>query len=180
MRKAASMSMLFRGVTVPLDTVRLAKLEVVADAMVAVKANSTVLVPTVKVPAELSQLPATMIALAPAARMPPAPTVTEGVCVRFVRARPLVVRLVVLTPSLTVRRPPHRRPFVAIVKTWAVPAEEVKVTMLNSSSPRAPNVIAPPVAESNRAEPDPASHDALVELFVHAPPNSQTPLPKSM
>lgn len=89
-----------------------------------------------------------------------------------IRPRLTVASSVVLDASPTVNAPPHRSALVAIVNVCAVPADEANRTSLNSFSIRLvpPNVIVPPVAESNRTVPVPASQTALsVEELDHVP-----------
>jgi hypothetical protein len=112
------------------------------------------------------------------------PDATVPLIVRVPPVSPRVPFARVVPPevSVMVRVPPHRSPRVAMVKVCAVPALEVNVMSLNSSSERlAPaKVIVPAVAASNVTVPVPASQDAEVVEFVHVPPKSHEPLPKSM
>jgi hypothetical protein len=137
-----------------------------------VAAITIVDVPGVNVPELEVKVPFDVIVLPFAVKVPPKPIVTApAVIARF---EPLVSSAVVLVPSLTVNVPPSRSPRVDIVNVCAVPADEVNVTDENSSSARfAPaNVIVPAVASLKRTVPVPASHEADVLLFVHAPENT--------
>mgnify|MGYP001614250943 CR=1 FL=1 len=68
------------------------------------------------------------------------------------------------------------------VNVWGVPAEEVKVRSLNSSSEFVVmKAIVPPVAESNSIDPEPLSHRALSVLeLVHVPLTVHASEPKSI
>jgi len=110
-----------------------------------------------------------------AVRIPPLPTETAPpVSPRFAVARALV-----LERSLTVEVPPQTRDLEAMVNVCAAAELDVKVTLLNSLTPRfdPPNVMMTFDAEENRTVPVPALHEADVELFVQAPLNSQPAVP---
>ena len=141
---------------------------------------TTVDVPSVNVPPDESQVPLNVMVDTFAVSSPPAAIVMLPVVMARFDAD--VVSVVVDAPSLIVSVPPSRNPRVAIVNVCEVPADEVNVTSSNSSSARfAPaNVIVPPVAESKRIEPVPASQFASVEAFVHVPLTVHASEPKSI
>jgi hypothetical protein len=113
-----------------------------------------------------------------AVRIPPFPTLSPPV----LSPRSAVASSVVEDASLIASVPPQRSPRVAMVNTCAVPADELKVMLLNSASPRLvpAKVIVPPVAESKTTLPVPASHDAEVVALVHAPLMVHVSLPRSI
>jgi hypothetical protein len=116
-----------------------------------------------------------------AVKIPPAAMVTVGAV--MARLLPLVSRAVVDELSLIVSVPPICSALVDMVNICAVPAEDSKVTLLNSASPRfAPaKVIVPPAAESKTIVPVPASHTAAsVDAFVQVPEIVQVSEPKEM
>ena len=117
-----------------------------------------------------------------AVRMPPLPTTTSAASAAAPSARSADASAVVDVPSETVSVVSQRNPRVAIVKVCAVPAELVNVTELNSASAKfvPANVIEPPVAESNVTVPEPASHVASVDAFVHVPETVHVSEPKSI
>ncbi len=117
-----------------------------------------------------------------AVRIPPFPIVMPAASAAAPSARSAVASAVVEDASETVNVVSQRNPRVAIVNVCAVPALEVKVTLLNSASARfAPaNVIVPPVALSKRTVPVPASQEADVVEFDHVPETVHVSLPKSI
>src|SRR3990167_876299 len=119
---------------------------------------------------------------APEVEVSPEAAVPERVRAPPVRPSVALARIVPPEASVIVRVPPHRIPRVASVKVCEVPADEVKVTLKNSSSERfaLANVIVPPVAESKSIVPLPASHVASVEELVQVPETVQLSEPKSM
>jgi hypothetical protein len=140
---------------------------------------STVLVPTVCVPPVAFQVPLTVMVEPFEVSVPPVVIVTFPAVTA--RSLPLVVRFVVEPESEIVRVPPRRRPLVAIVKVWASPALDSKVTLLNSSSERlAPaNVMVPAVESLNSTVPLPASQEELVVALVHVLVTVHVSEPKS-
>lgn len=116
-----------------------------------------------------------------AVRIPPAPTVNVSLAFTS-RLEPEVSSAVVEEPSLIVMLVALRA-LVAIVNVWAVPAEDVNVRLLNSSSARlAPaKVMVPPVAELNNMLPEPLSQTVpSVEALVHVPLTVQASDPNVM
>ena len=156
--------------------------------MVKLAVAVTVLVPNVTVAPEALevQFPLIETADAPILIVPPAGEVPLMVTPPPVRARPAVLRVVVLDVSVTVSNADadtsQRRPRVAMVNVCAVPALDANVTLLNSASARfAPaNVIVPPVALSKITVPVPASHAASVVELVHVPLTVHVSEPKSI
>ena len=114
-----------------------------------------------------------------AVNVPPFPTTRAA----MLSPKSAVANAVVDDASDTVKVPPHRRARVAIVNVCAVPAEDVKVMLLNSASARlAPaKDIVPAVASSNVTVPVPASHTVpSVVALVHVPEMVHVSLPKSI
>ena len=197
-------TMLVAKVAVPVDMLRSSNvLSVASIVMVAVASNVTMPVPCVYVePVPLVfQFPETvhapvvtvMVPFIPpvivtlvtvtvdafAVNVPPFPTTRAA----MLSPKSAVANAVVDDASDTVKVPPHRRARVAIVNVCAVPAEDVKVMLLNSASARlAPaKDIVPAVASSNVTVPVPASHTVpSVVALVHVPEMVHVSLPKSI
>ncbi len=168
------------AVLVPAEIVKLKK---VSPSTVLVAENETKDVSSWKSPAIEDQFPEICMLASPASSIPPAPSVKFTASIVL----PTVSNSVVDEASLTFKFPLSPKPKLpAIVKTCAVPAEDSKVTLLNSLSeniapPVPPKVIDPPVAESKVIEPVPASHTAVSEEeFVHVPLTVHDSEPKSI
>jgi hypothetical protein len=163
--------------------------------VLAAPAKVTVDVPFVKMdpPPDVSQLPLTVQVPDVSAIVPDVPPVIVTLATLTVEAPALSVAplfTVKLPPVsarfavarvallLSVRVPPHRRPFVAMVNVAA--AVGLNCTLLNSATARLPNVMTLDAPALKTTVPVPAPQEADVEEFVQEPPMVHVSEPKAM